>query len=333
MTGTRTNAGGSEVGKVSAVVVSYNQAQFIAETLQSVLDQTYENIEVVIADDGSTDGTQEIISRFVQKHPAKFRAALNAENTGIASNFNRALDLCSGEFIAWLGGDDLWLPEKIKKQVDYMRAHPEVTGCHTEADVFVSETGESLGPFSSFRGRGTGTPPEGGVEVLFDARNRILPSTMLIRTGITHGHCFDERLKYTNDWLFDIEIFRTGRIGALRETLARYRRHEANVSIRGRLESAGIEETMMVLAIVSVRYPELLPLVRRRKSSLYLTQMVRAMQRGDRDRARAFLLASLKEGYKVRSVLGYAASLLGGPKVLNELENSNRFVSLVRRFL
>ncbi|PLS85634.1 MAG: hypothetical protein CYG60_11530 [Actinobacteria bacterium] len=333
MTSAVTGIGGDETGKVSAVVVSYNHERFISGALESVLAQTYDDIEIVVADDGSSDGTQRVVRRFAREDPARFRLALNPENTGIPRNFNRALDLCSGEFIAWLGGDDLWLPEKIEKQVSYMRVHQEVSGCHTDADVFDSDTGESLGRFSEVYGRGIGVLPEGGVELLFDVRSPMLPSTMMIRREITRGHRFDERLKYANDWLFDIGIFRGGRIGAVKEVLARYRQHGKNVTAGTELKTTGAEEAMVALAIVSIRYPELLPLVRDRRASLYLTQMVKAIRNNNVGRARAFLRASLKEGHRMRAALLYPVLASGARRMIGVVQESERLRSLARSFV
>jgi glycosyltransferase involved in cell wall biosynthesis len=323
----------NEPSKVTALIIAYNQERFISEAIESVLAQTYANIEIVVADDGSTDGTQEIISRFARENPGKFKLALSPKNTGIAGNFNRGLKLCSGEFIAWLGGDDLWLPDKIEKQIAYMQAHPEVTGCHTDAEVFVSRTGESLGRFSELYGWGAGTLPEGGVELFFDVRIRMLPSTVMIRAEAARGHRFDERLKYANDWLFDIEAFRNGRMGAVNEVLARYRQHGKNANAGEELKTTASEETMIALAIVSVRYPELFPLVRARRSSLYLIEMVKAVEKNDLDRARAFLRMSLREGHKVRGMLLYLGLFLGLHRMLSTIKGSARLRSLARSFV
>lgn len=333
MTNVSIEADRNETGRVSALVISYNQEQFISETLESVLAQTYKEIEIVVADDGSTDGTQEIIRRVARENPSRFKLALNPKNTGIASNINRALELNSGEFIAWLGGDDLWLPEKIEKQVAYMRAHRNVTGCHTDADVFVSKSGASLGRFSEVYGRGGRKLPEGGVEVFFDVRAPMLPSTVMIRAEAARGYRFDERLRYANDWLFDIEVFREGRIGVVREVLARYRRHDANVSLTTKMTPIAAEEAMMTLAVVSIRYPELFPLLRRRRSSIYLTQMVKAVEKGDMKRARALLRISLKDGHKVRGALLYLALVLGAQRMIHTVEGSTRLKSLARSFV
>lgn len=331
--GAKIDNGVYDSGKVSAVIVSYNQAAFISETIESVLSQTYENIEIVVADDGSTDGTQEIISRFVQKHPAKFRVALNAENTGIASNFNRALDLCSGEFIAWLGGDDLWLPSKIEKQVAYMRTHLDVTGCHTDGDVFISDSGASLGRFSEVYGRGAEKLPEGGVEVVFDELAPMFPSSIMLRSEVTQGYYFDERLKVANDRLFHVEVLRTGKVGAIRESLGRYRRHNNNITGNDETNKVVLEETMVFLAIISIRYPELFPLIKASRSKLYLIQMIKAFKNGEADRAWACLRTSLREGHKIKSLLIYVALSLGLYRMLDALKGNRRFMIFASKFL
>lgn len=327
------DTGGYQSGKVSAVIVSYNQAPFISETIESVLSQTYENIEIVVADDGSTDGTQQIISELAAAEPTKFRVALNSENTGIASNFNRALDLCSGEFIAWLGGDDLWLPEKTEKQVAYMRAHPDVAGCHSDGEVFVSGSGNSLGRFSEVYGRGAEKRPEGGVEVFFDTRNTLLASAIMIRSEIVQGCRFDERLKYVNDQLFHIEIFITDSIGAIPEVLARYRRHDDNVTGGNELNNTIVEETMVLLGIISIRYPELFPLIKVYRANIYLIQMIKAFKNGELNRARAYLRMSLREGYRIKSLLVYVPLLLGVHQMLGTIKGHRRLRMLAKKFM
>ena len=84
-----------------------------------------------------------------------------------------------------------------------------------------------------------------------------LPSAQMARASAMPAHGFDERLPYANDWLHGLEVIRHGRRGYIREVLARYRRHSAQVSSRGELSTEGIEEFLIVLAIMAARYPDL----------------------------------------------------------------------------
>ena len=92
---------------VSVVICTYNQQNFVRETLDSVLAQTYPNIEIIVGDDGSTDTTPEILREYATRFPNKIKVVLSPINTGIPSNINRAMAQHTGEFVAWLDGDDV----------------------------------------------------------------------------------------------------------------------------------------------------------------------------------------------------------------------------------
>src|SRR5690349_11312422 len=121
--------------KVSVIVPIFNQAPFIRETVESVLNQDYQNVELVLSDDGSTDGTTAILRSYAQREPDRVRLVLSEQNTGIAGAFNRGLDAHTGEFIAWLGGDDTMLPGKLSRQVALLQSRPDVSGCCHDAEV------------------------------------------------------------------------------------------------------------------------------------------------------------------------------------------------------
>src|SRR6185369_8625379 len=222
---------------VSVVIPTYNQVEFVKETIESVLAQGYQPLEIIVTDDGSIDGTAEVIQEFAKQHPKKIIPVLSNRNTGIAANLNRGLRNARGEYIAWLGGDDLMLPDKIKKQVELLRRRSDAIGCCHDAEIFESPSGRVLGSFSRLMNGKSGFR-EGGVELWFDASYFMLPSTVMVRSSAIPAHGFDERLKYANDWLLDIEIFRQGKCAVINEILGRYRRHGNNVTgdVRARKE-------------------------------------------------------------------------------------------------
>ena len=110
---------------VSVAIITFNHKPFIRDCIESVLSQDYENMEIVIADDASSDGAQEIIRQYQEKYPHKIKAKLSQKNHGTTKNANWAHFNCKGKYITFLAGDDLCLPGKIRKQVEYMEAHPE----------------------------------------------------------------------------------------------------------------------------------------------------------------------------------------------------------------
>jgi glycosyltransferase involved in cell wall biosynthesis len=296
--------GESHPGLVSVIVVTYNHAEFVREAIESVLAQSYRDLEIIVTDDGSVDGTQEILKEYERRFPDKISLVLYRTNTGIAPNVNRGLAVAKGEYIAWLGGDDMMLPEKISKQVALLRQRPEAVGCTHDAEVFESESGKVVGLFSeSYNGK-SGLR-EGGIELWFDPAYRMLPSAMMFRSVARPAHGFDERLKMANDWLFDIELFRNGKCCVLNEVLTRYRRHGGNVGNFPGMRNKVTEEVLIVLAIVESRYPELRHLVRKRRRAMYLAEAGKSCARGEDSRSHAFARMAIEEGAFVRGIAFY----------------------------
>ena len=102
---------------VSIIMPSYNCGKYVAETIHSILGQTYSNWELVIVDDCSTDKTEEIVNGF---HDSRIRFIKNERNSGAAVSRNRALREAKGRWIAFLDSDDLWEPDKLEKQIQFM---------------------------------------------------------------------------------------------------------------------------------------------------------------------------------------------------------------------
>lgn len=114
-------------GLVSIIMPSWNTGKYIAESIQSVLAQTYQNWELIIVDDCSTDNTDEIVAKFKDK---RIRYLKNDKNSGAAITRNRALQEAKGEWIAFLDSDDIWLPEKLEKQITFMISNGYVFSYH-----------------------------------------------------------------------------------------------------------------------------------------------------------------------------------------------------------
>src|SRR5690606_18656769 len=129
---------------VSIAIITYNQKEFLKECIESCLAQDYPNLEIVVADDGSTDGTHDLLNDYDMKHPDKFVLRLSKENQGITKNSNAAHFACTGKYVAWIGGDDLMLPGKISKQVEFMEMNPDCTICYHDMDVFDSDSNETI---------------------------------------------------------------------------------------------------------------------------------------------------------------------------------------------
>jgi len=127
---------------VSIVTPSFNQASFLNETIRSVLDQDYPNIEYIIVDGGSTDGSLEIIQRYTER----LGWWVSEPDGGQTEALNKGFQHAKGQIFAWLNSDDTYLPGAVKEAVAYLQLHPGVSMVYGDADL-VDKSGKILGRF------------------------------------------------------------------------------------------------------------------------------------------------------------------------------------------
>ena len=113
--------------KVSVIIPAFNRSRMLCEAIDSVLQQDYDNFELIVVDDGSTDGTPEALRSYQDGI-----IYIRQENKGVSVARNRGLEAASGDLIAFLDSDDLWLPGKLSCQVEFFNTHPDAMICQTE---------------------------------------------------------------------------------------------------------------------------------------------------------------------------------------------------------
>ena len=124
---------------VSVIIPSYNAARYVAEAVASALAQTYQPLEIILINDGSTDDTEEVLLPYVGKMRYFYQP-----NRGLSATRNRAIALARGELIAFLDADDVWLPEKLARQVDCLTQNPRIGLVHTNYVRLYADTGMRL---------------------------------------------------------------------------------------------------------------------------------------------------------------------------------------------
>ena len=129
---------------VSIIVPSYNCAKYLPDTIQSVLSQTYENWEMIIVDDCSTDNTEEVVKGFADE---RIKYLKNEKNSGAALSRNYALREAKGRWIAFLDSDDMWMPEKLEHQISFMEANGYSFSCTKR--VMCKEDGTLTGIYAT----------------------------------------------------------------------------------------------------------------------------------------------------------------------------------------
>src|SRR4030042_3081739 len=128
--------------RVSVIIASFNHERYVGECIQSVLDQTYQDFEIIITDDGSSDRTVEVIKEFADP---RIQLHTHGRNQGACIAANNCIRKASGEYIAVLNSDDAWEPVKLREQVDYLDNHSDVGAVFTKV-TFINETGRRLSP-------------------------------------------------------------------------------------------------------------------------------------------------------------------------------------------
>jgi glycosyltransferase involved in cell wall biosynthesis len=139
---------------VSSIIIFLNAEKFIEEAIESVFAQTYDNWELLLVDDGSTDKSTEIARRYAQQYPAKVRYLEhdNHQNLGMSASRNKGIRHAKGEYIAFLDADDIWLPYKLEQQVAILEAQPEAAMVYGPTEYWYSWTGKPEDIERDFKG-------------------------------------------------------------------------------------------------------------------------------------------------------------------------------------
>lgn len=221
---------------VSVPVITYNSAQTIIETLESIKAQTYPNIELIISDDCSTDNTVEICREWLEKNKGRFAKTelLTVEkNTGVAGNCNRAAAACTGEWKKGIAGDDIMMPNCIHDCMDYVENHPDVIYLFGRCTAF-----------------GTDEERCKEIDAMFDYSFFDMSQDQQLRRLIVEGNCIpatavfinrkgeeqtgvtnDERIPYMEDWPKWINLIKAGvKLHFVDEVLVKYRVSENSLS-------------------------------------------------------------------------------------------------------
>src|ERR1039458_7717935 len=206
---------------ISVVIPAYNAFAFIAETLDSVLQQTFPPDEILVIDDGSTDDTASIAESFGP--PVRVFRRPNSRQ-GASRNFG--VQKASCEWIAFIDADDLWEPNKLERQMTELASHPEADLCYTDHERFAIE-GRELRYFTKI----PFCSPDQLGRLLFQRCAFQLSSVIVRRSTFLEVGGFATDFKVCEDWDLWLRLFNMGKkFVACPERLLLYRMHGANVS-------------------------------------------------------------------------------------------------------
>lgn len=208
---------------VSIITPIYNGEKYLAKTIDSVLAQSYENFELIIINDGSTDQSKAVVKHYLKDPRIHY---FEQKNAGVANARNAGIKIAKGDFIALIDQDDIWLTHKLQHQVDYLLNHPDCALVHSQIQ-FIDATDEILPtPDWNWVVETSGH----SLEALF-LHNRIATFTALIRkSALEDVGIFRETFAPSDDWDLWLRIARKYELGFIPDICGYYRLHENNES-------------------------------------------------------------------------------------------------------
>jgi glycosyltransferase involved in cell wall biosynthesis len=211
---------------VSVIIPTYNRSKYICDCIDSVLDQSYQEFEIILIDDGSTDNTREIIqNKYKFEKRLKYIYQNNQERSAAR---NKGIEESSGEYLAFLDSDDLWHQDKLLMQVTILEKHPTVDMVVTWWNIF-DDDGNIL---QEVYYPETKDIQSGIFSELMVYSNRIGSPTPIIRkSAITGKKLFSDNLTMGEDWEFWTRISIRGKVELVPEIMAYHRVHQNNSEV------------------------------------------------------------------------------------------------------
>lgn len=232
--------------KLSVIIASYNHQDYIAETLKSLEEQTFQDFEIIIVDDGSTDKTVEVAKNF----PSRAQI-FTQENQGVVAARNRGASLAKGEYICFVDSDDMVLPDRFKRQVAALDRDPELGLVFADA-LIIDATGREIGKFSDVY-----PVVPGDVAEMLAMHYCFTPMiTVMVRADVLKKTGPFEKPGPISDYMKWIEVAHLSKVYYDPQPLGCWRRHQTSTS-KGANKVKSYAKTRAALKRILRKYPQL----------------------------------------------------------------------------
>jgi teichuronic acid biosynthesis glycosyltransferase TuaG len=216
-------------------MLSYNHGRFLTDTIKSVINQSFDDFELIVIDDASSDNSREIITDF-QRIDSRIKPIFHEKNMGIARTTNDGLKKALGKYIAFIDSDDLWERDKLEAQISILNKNDDLIVC-SEGEIIDKEGNPTGGIFTEIHG----APDKKRSGHIFESLlkgNYILESSAIMSRKNIENIVFCDKLSYHNDWLFFIELSKHHEYFFIDKALVKYRIHgqNTNTDVRGYLK-------------------------------------------------------------------------------------------------
>ncbi len=231
--------------RVSVIIITFNRPQYICEAIDSVLGQTFNDFEIIVVDDGSAARTKEVLEKYGSSIQYVFQ-----DHKGRSVARNTGINAAKGEYIAFLDDDDIWLPEKLEKQVAFLNSHSEIGLVHAFIEL-MDEDGRPLPKETKKQRKFYKRAIRLGYNYQGMSRLCVMyTSTVLLRKECLNKiGLFDPDMKAFEDWDFYLRFALKYNIGTIAESLVRFRIHKAHTTQDEFIE-ARIKLSLKHLAII-----------------------------------------------------------------------------------
>tara|TARA_R110000823_G_scaffold32383_4_gene91338 strand:- start:135 stop:1052 length:918 start_codon:yes stop_codon:yes gene_type:complete len=211
---------------VSVIVPVYNRAHLVSETIQSILSQTYEPVEIILINDGSSDESLSILREYERRFPTKVRV-IDQPNQGQIIARNNGIEAAQGKYIAFLDSDDLWLEDKLERQMPLFE--PGVGLVYSGTEI-IDEDGQTI------RVEPADESITGDIYPQLLIKNRMTGGTVVVTAeALEHVGLFSTDFKAAENWDLWLRICKVYSARVVRDPLIKYRIHEDNMSGDGQL--------------------------------------------------------------------------------------------------
>lgn len=198
--------------RVSVITPVYNVEKYIYKTLESIFAQTYKNIEIILVDDCSTDDSKKVIAKYIEMHP-EIKYFEQPKNMGAGAARNKCLELASGQYVAFLDGDDIWMPEKTDRQIALMKKKNSPFS-YTAIEM-IDESGETIK---------TKRKLKENCDYKYLLHNTIIATSSVIINRKVFGDFYMPLRRGGQDYATWLMLLRNGTVACgINETLVRYR--------------------------------------------------------------------------------------------------------------
>ncbi len=229
--------------KISVIMPVYNGERYIKETIESVLTQSYTDFEFIIIDDGSTDGTLDILKK-INDNRIK---VLNQNHGGIVKALNLGIKESTGEYIIRIDADDICILNRFEVLVNYMDKNPQVSVCGSWAST-IDEKGEFIGQLKH--------PPINNQDIKKYSllHNPFIHPSVIIRKSVIDSVGFYKNFKHNEDYELWTRVLRVGKVHNIPEFLINYRIHQNQITRKSNLKMRAVGVWVRVLAVTRLLF-------------------------------------------------------------------------------